>query len=252
MILRRLGEAITEQNWFIILIEILVVVIGIFIGLQVDGWNETRKDRKDEQLVLQRIHEDILLAAELSSRVRDRRLNRLQTVIDAGDVLFDRTDRDVLTKEECVSIASANFFNINVSSLSSLEELVSTGRMGIIQDVEIRTALVELQQTRAALTFMINLQTTSSSFSHLPSTYPDLIQSVSYFDTEINEVRTHYQCDLAGMRVNQSFLNQFSVNADGYDAYVRDGLAPWSSQFDRVHQLVDQVLSINHGMDGTH
>jgi hypothetical protein len=249
MILRRLSEAIAEQNWFIVFIEILVVVVGIFIGLQVDDWNETRKDRKDEQLFLQRLHEDLLLAGELSSRVRDRRLDRLQSVIDAGDVLFDRVDRDTLTEEECISIASSSFFNINASSLSSLEELVGTGRMGIIRDAEIRTALVELQQTRAGLAFMINLQTTSSAFTHLPSTYPDLIQSTSYFDTGITEVRTHFQCDLAGMRVNQSFLNQFSVNADGYDAYVRDGLAPWSSQFDRVHQLVDQVLGMSHGMD---
>jgi hypothetical protein len=32
MILRRLAEAIAGQNWFIVLIEILVVVVGIFIG----------------------------------------------------------------------------------------------------------------------------------------------------------------------------------------------------------------------------
>ena len=172
----------------------------------------------------------------------------MQSVIDAGDVLFDRVDRDVLTEEECSSIASASFFNINASGLPSLEELAGTGRMGIIQDAEIRSALVKLQQTRAALAFMINLQTMSSAFTHLPSIYPDLIQSASYFDAEINEVSTQPQCDLAGMRANQSFLNQFSVNADGYDAYVRDGLAPWSSQFDRVHQLVDQALSISHGM----
>jgi hypothetical protein len=250
MILRRLGDAIAEQNWFIVFIEILVVVVGIFIGLQVDDWNETRKDRKDEQQFLQRLHEDLLLAGELSIRVRDRRLDRLQSVIDASEVLFNRAGRDVLTNEECIAIASSSFFNINASSLSSFEELIGTGRMGIIQDAEIRTALVELQQVRTALTFMVNLQTTSSAFTHLPAAYPDLIQSESYFDTVINEVRNHTQCDLAGMRANQSFLNQFSANADGYDAYVRDGLAPWSSQFDRVHQLVDQTLGISHGTDG--
>ena len=118
--------------------------------------------------------------------------------------------------------------------------------MDIIRNAEIRAALVEFQQTRAALAFMINLQTSSSAFTHLPSAYPDLIQAVSYFDTEIEEIRSRYQCDLAGMRANQSFLNQFSANADGYDAYIRDGLGPWSSQFDRVHQLVDQALGMDH------
>jgi hypothetical protein len=39
MILRKLAEAFHKQNWFTALIEILVVVIGIFVGLQVDDWN---------------------------------------------------------------------------------------------------------------------------------------------------------------------------------------------------------------------
>jgi hypothetical protein len=164
----------------------------------------------------------------------------------ASDVLFGRIDRGTLTEEECTAIASTTFFNINVSGLSSLEELISTGRMDIIRDFDLRTALVELQQTRAALAFMINLQTSSSGFTHLPTVHPDLIQATSYFDTEIGEIRSRHQCDLAGMRANQLFLNQFSANLDGYDAYVRDGLAPWSSKFDEVHLLVDQAIDFSH------
>jgi len=246
MILRRLGDAIAEQNWFVVITELLVVIFGIFIGLQVDDWKEARKDRKDEQIFMHRLHEDLMLAEELSSRVRERRLDRLQSLMDASDVLFGRSGQDVLTTEECTSIASSSFFNINASSLSSLQELESTGRMGIIRNAELRAALVELQQTRAALAFMINLQNNSSAFTHLPGAFPELIQSESYFDSGINEVRTHFQCDLDGMRANQSFLNHFSANIDGYDAYVRDGLGPWSSQFDRVHRLVDQALGVRH------
>ena len=148
MILRRLGEAIAEQNWFVVIIEILIVVVGIFIGLQVDGWNEARKDRSDERKYLQQLHTDVLLVEELSSRVRRRRLDRLETVSAASDVLFDRVDRDTLTEEECITIASANFFNISAQGLPSLEELIGTGRLGIIQDTKLRSALVGLQQTR--------------------------------------------------------------------------------------------------------
>jgi len=36
MLLRRLAEALSQQNWFVVIIEGLVVVVGIFIGLQVD------------------------------------------------------------------------------------------------------------------------------------------------------------------------------------------------------------------------
>jgi len=36
MILRRLASAIQQQDWFTILLEIMIVVLGVFIGLQVN------------------------------------------------------------------------------------------------------------------------------------------------------------------------------------------------------------------------
>lgn len=245
MILRRLSEAITEQNWFIVVIEVLVIVVGIFIGLQVDDWNETRKDRKDEQLFLKRLHGDILLGEELSHRVRARRLERVELLMDAADILLGRAERDALNQEECIATASSNYYNINVTDLSSLTELAGTGRMDIIQDAELRSALVKFEQVKDALKRIINLQTVASL--NLSSAYPDMIQLAAYFDPELGEARTGVRCESKKMRANQAFLNDFSVNVDRYDAYIRDGLAPWSSQFDRVHQLVDDALGISHG-----
>ena len=53
MILRKLAESIRSQDWFVVIIEILIVVVGIFLGLQVDDWNQQRKDRADEQVFLE-------------------------------------------------------------------------------------------------------------------------------------------------------------------------------------------------------
>ncbi len=44
MILHDLADAIRGQNWFTVLIELAVVVVGIFLGLQIDDWNERRKE----------------------------------------------------------------------------------------------------------------------------------------------------------------------------------------------------------------
>jgi hypothetical protein len=56
--IRRLAEAIKSQNWFIVFIEVLVLVVGIFIGLQVDDWNQLRKDRVEERVYLEELLED--------------------------------------------------------------------------------------------------------------------------------------------------------------------------------------------------
>jgi hypothetical protein len=52
MILRRIAHAVRKQDWSTIVVEILIVVIGILIGLQVDGWNERRETRQLYQTAL--------------------------------------------------------------------------------------------------------------------------------------------------------------------------------------------------------
>ena len=59
MILRRLAESIREQNWFTVLLEVLIVVIGIFVGLQVDDWNRARIEQDEESEYLARLADDL-------------------------------------------------------------------------------------------------------------------------------------------------------------------------------------------------
>ena len=54
MILRRFMQHVTDQNWFAVWIDLLVVVIGIFLGLQVTDWNEARQERVTESQYIAR------------------------------------------------------------------------------------------------------------------------------------------------------------------------------------------------------
>jgi hypothetical protein len=42
MILRRVAEHVKAQNWFAVAIDFVIVVVGVFIGIQVANWNEAR------------------------------------------------------------------------------------------------------------------------------------------------------------------------------------------------------------------
>ena len=44
MILRRLSDAFRKQDWFTVAVEILIVLLGVFLGLQVNNWNEARAE----------------------------------------------------------------------------------------------------------------------------------------------------------------------------------------------------------------
>ncbi len=34
MIIRRISEGIKNQDWFVVMVEVMIVVVGIFIGLK--------------------------------------------------------------------------------------------------------------------------------------------------------------------------------------------------------------------------
>jgi len=64
MIFRRFAHAIREQNWFTVVLEIAIVVIGILIGLQVDNWNQQRLERESDQRALALFIDELQLMQE--------------------------------------------------------------------------------------------------------------------------------------------------------------------------------------------
>jgi len=84
LLLRRVTLAIENQNWFAVGLDFLIVVIGVFIGLQVSNWNEARTDAVREQEILADILED--LQADQVSLSESLQLVTLG--IDGGNMLF--------------------------------------------------------------------------------------------------------------------------------------------------------------------
>lgn len=66
MILQRIASAIKRQDLSQIIIEIMIVVIGIFLGLQVDDWNENRKDVVEERAFKEQLIIDTSLALNIT------------------------------------------------------------------------------------------------------------------------------------------------------------------------------------------
>lgn len=64
-ILGRLTRAVREQNWLAVGLELAIVVVGVFLGIQVSNWNQARADRAlADRYVAQ-------LADDLRADVRD-------------------------------------------------------------------------------------------------------------------------------------------------------------------------------------
>ena len=44
MIMRRLAQSLKEQNWTAICVEFVLLVLGVFLGIQAANWNGQRAE----------------------------------------------------------------------------------------------------------------------------------------------------------------------------------------------------------------
>ncbi len=243
MVLRRLAQAVREQSWFTAIVEVAVVVVGIFIGLQVDDWNQNRLDRKDEQIFLNRLHDELMDATSVRAFIQNRRIAAWHDLRNLLDALYQPNDRDRLTNSECRTIYASHIKTANIAELPSFHTLLATGRLQIISDEALRSMLVLFSQRREAIEEFVNL----GGFE-LASRYPEMFVIEPFFDTTgpVENLSARMTCDLGAMRQNRKFLHEFYSNADTYDSYIVSGLLPMRETVDALHELLDRNLGLDH------
>ncbi len=90
MILKRLADSVKQQNWFVVFVEVMIVVVGIFIGLQVDDWNHGRLNRLSESIYLRELNEDF----EANRTALDNSISQFEEILDAMTVLLGQSAKD--------------------------------------------------------------------------------------------------------------------------------------------------------------
>ena len=71
MLFRRVLSHVKEQNWTAVCIDFVIVVVGVFIGIQVANWNESRAfDAKERELLLE-LRREIQFAIETTEKWRE-------------------------------------------------------------------------------------------------------------------------------------------------------------------------------------
>ncbi len=77
MLLRRVIEHVREQNWTAVGIDFVIVVAGVFVGIQVSNWNAASVDRRLAQSYLTGIADDVRSDIDEARRTADSALARI-------------------------------------------------------------------------------------------------------------------------------------------------------------------------------
>ena len=140
MILRRVIEHVKAQNWTAIAIDFVIVIMGVFIGIQVANWNAARADRASERHYLAQLREDLKL---IEAEVRDQiEFEQFQSRL-AGDIA-DEMEKPGAEAEQKVRMGLAQLTVRRTLKAESptFADLQSSGKLEIISDPALRAAII--------------------------------------------------------------------------------------------------------------
>ena len=150
MLFRRISQHFREQNWFAVALDFMIVVVGVFLGFQVDNWNESRKERTEEREYLVRLHDDM---SESIARTQDN-IDFMLGHANRATIVLNSLTNCRISPEEGQDFATGLFQLGKVAPAqlvsTAIDELRSTGKLHILQNVGLRSRLQAMQAAHEA------------------------------------------------------------------------------------------------------
>lgn len=131
-----------SENWRRLLAELVIIAVGVGLALAVDNWNEGRKERIAEREYLRGIAADLEESVIRLERARDAAMvNR-----DALERLLGVANGAPTPPPEDLArdLVLATYLGLPRLTITTFEELVSTGSLGILRDAQFKRNLARL------------------------------------------------------------------------------------------------------------
>lgn len=135
-----LNEGKTSKYFKYAVGEIVLVVIGILIALQINNWNELRKSKIEEHSALENIHRDFIKNKEALKTG----MASSQLILESGsEILNYAGNKPKPESEDEFNRLLNEIFNSDpfYPQNGFLDDLLSSGKLGIFKNVELRNLL---------------------------------------------------------------------------------------------------------------
>lgn len=139
MFLSRLKNHMTEQNWFAVWLELFILFLAVFVGLQADNWNEERIAKKNAKIYYERLITDL----ESEERTRLTRIKYNEQVLAHGKSALEALQQPELKNKEefLIDLYQATQLWNYTPQRATYDELLSVGIANAIPNIEARTRL---------------------------------------------------------------------------------------------------------------
>ncbi len=129
MILRRVIKHFRNQEWTAIFLDFLIVVVGVFVGLQVQQWSEARQDQRLGAYYVSRLTADLQNDLSQTDRI-GRYYAAVLASAERTNALLDKPDANA--QELVINAYRATEINLDTQSDKTWNQIVSSGHMGLL------------------------------------------------------------------------------------------------------------------------
>ncbi len=136
-----LNEGKTTKYFKYAIGEIVLVVIGILIALQINNWNENKKVKEKERQVLTEIISDLEFTIQDLDRVVNSRTNNLKRTINSINTIIDVLENDNVYHDSLtLHFRAVNAYDKVNFKTSGYQSLVSIGT-DLVESPKLRSAI---------------------------------------------------------------------------------------------------------------
>jgi len=120
--------------------EVLLVVIGILIALQINNWNEERKDRNREQVILNNLRSDFTTNINNVNNAYDNFIHAYDASVSLLDIIRSDSDIDSSEIEQLIDDIINKTKSLDIIT-GSIDEMLNTGSINLIRDSDLKMQL---------------------------------------------------------------------------------------------------------------
>jgi hypothetical protein len=142
MSLRRVIEHARQQQWTAIGIDLVIVIVGVFLGIQVSNWNVEREASQRGATFSERLKADLQEEAWYYQLQIEYSRDVLANAERAVDALSGRSAES--NEAVLISAYRATQYKQKARRRSTYDELVSTGTIGLIKSQVLRNTALQV------------------------------------------------------------------------------------------------------------
>lgn len=247
MILQKLASAIQRQDWFQVTIEVLIVIVGIYLGLQVQEWGNSRAERQEEQAYLFNLENDLKTSIELANadlELSHRTVKSLTYILD----VVSEPEAEILQEklDEAIFWGLYNILQMGVQ-LNTLDEMISSGKLTLLRNNQLRNSLVGLSRKIASIRYE-ERNIYDVILTHIDTLLVEQYTAMNYirFENAVNNdyLDKKYLAPVAADSLIPLLSNKKIINAISYrlamQAYKIDLLEDLISDYQEILQVIRQ------------